>query len=605
MSTGESFTVQTKWMKACTGHGMVRNKCWAEKTQGREHWRDETEPGQTSGDVAVGWTTIASSEQASWGRYRGPFVDYPGTHGRAVSIPYRVALLIDATALLRCYARWRLRQLASEDPATAQQRQLFRLLRRAASTRFGQMHGFGRIRDVRTFQQRVPIRRYEDFWRDWWQPAFPCLSNISWPGLVRYFAVSSGTTTGDSKYIPVSGEMVSANRRAALDVLVHHLANRTDSCVLAGRNFVLGGSVDLVRHGRRIYSGDLSGIAANEVPWWARPRYFPPRSLAFISDWQQKMQRLAPLSLAADIRSISGTPSWLLMFFAQLALLKPELPPRSASWYPNLELCVHGGVNFAPYKAQFDAVFAGSRVDVREVYPASEGFIAIADRGNGEGLRLITDNGLFYEFIPADEANSPAPTRHWLEDIECGVNYAVVLSSNAGLWSYLLGDTIRFVERHPPRLLVTGRLSYGLSAFGEHLIGEELEAAIAKAARAIGGRSIEYAVAAEFPARAGDLGRHSFVIEIDPPADDEDATRFADALDRSLAEQNADYRAHRAGMHRPAVMAVVAGSFAKWMQQRSKAGGQNKVPRVIADWALFSSLQRFMCEHGYITGHCE
>jgi hypothetical protein len=338
------------------------------------------------------------------------------------------------------------------------------------------------------------------------------------------------------------------------------------------------------------------------VPWWARARYFPPSDLALIADWEEKMARLAPLSMQADIRGIGGTASWLLLFFARLAALRPDQPMRSTSWYPRLELCVYGGVNFTPYQPQFEAIFAGTRVDLREVYPASEGFIAIADRGIGEGLRLCDDNGVFFEFVPADEIGAETPRRHWLANIECGVNYAVVVSSNAGLWSYVLGDTVRFVDRSPPRLLITGRLSYSLSAFGEHLIGEELEAGIATAAHRIGCESREYSVAAEFPTQPGELGRHHFVVELDPPANDASVAQFAAALDAALAEQNADYRAHREGMRSPRITAVTPGSFTAWMQERGKAGGQNKVPRVIADKALFGSLLSFMREHHCIAG---
>jgi hypothetical protein len=511
--------------------------------------------------------------------------------------------MIDATPLLRGYARWRAAGLASEDAALAQQRQLLRLVRRARGTRFGRAHGLDRIDGVADFQAQVPLRRYEDFWQDWWQPTFPRLDNVTWPGRIPYFAASSGTTSGVTKYIPVSRAMLAANRQAALDILVHHLRARPDSRVLAGRNFMLGGSTDLVRHSGGVHSGDLSGIAANEVPWWARRRYFPPPRLALMDDWERKIRLLAPLSLAADIRSISGTPSWLLLFFARLSALRPNLPSRSTSWYPDLELCIHGGVNFTPYRAQFDAIFSGSRVDLREVYPASEGFIAIADRGGGEGLRLIADNGLFLEFIPVEEVGSPHPTRHWLGNVVCGVNYAVVLSSNAGLWAYLLGDTVRFVARRPPRILITGRLAYTLSAFGEHLIAEELEAAVAVAARAVSRQAGEYAVAAEYPDRSNPRGRHCFVVEL--PVDDRDARRFAQALDQSLAQQNADYRAHRAGMCSPRVIAVRPGGFVDWMQARGKAGGQHKVPRVIADQALFAALLAFMQERGHVRARSD
>ena len=502
--------------------------------------------------------------------------------------------MIDATPLLRQYARWRLRRLAAEHPPEAQQHQLRTLLRLAADTRFGKAHGFDRITTIEDFQARVPLRRYEDFWKDWWQPSFPTVTNATWPGTIPYYAATSGTTTGATKYIPVSRQMMAANRSAALDILVHHVAARPASRILAGRNFMLGGSTDLVRQAPGVFSGDLSGIAAANVPRWARPRYFPPPELALIADWDEKTSRLAEASLRADIRSLSGTPSWVLPFFARLAARRPDLPPRSTSWYPNLELFVHGGINFAPYRAQFQEIFAGSRVEMREVYPASEGFIAIADRTYGEGLRLILDNGLFLEFVPAEQIDSPNPTRHWIGAVETGINYAVIVTNNAGLWAYVLGDTVRFVSTTPPRVLITGRLSYMLSAFGEHLIGEEIEAAIQQAAQAVGTRIAEHTVAPVYPARPEQAGRHHFVVEPSTDAPDTDWSRFAATLDRALAQENADYAAHRVGMRAPIVTIVRPGTFAEWMRRRGKAGGQNKVPRVINDLDLFRDLLGFV-----------
>ncbi len=509
--------------------------------------------------------------------------------------------MIDVTPVLRAYANRRRRRLATEESVAEQQRQLLSLVRSARWTKFGRAHGFERIDSVTAFQSRVPLRRYEDFWCEWWQPSFPRLTDVSWPGTIPYFAATSGTTTGATKYIPVSRPMVAANRRAALDILTHHLAVRPDSRVLAGRNFMLGGSTDLVRQAAGIHSGDLSGIAANEVPWWARRRYFPPRRLALIADWERKVDLLAPLSLEMDIRGLSGTPSWVLPFLARLAALRPDLPVRSTSWYPDLELFIHGGVSFVPYRPQFEAIFAGSRVDMREVYPASEGFLGIADRAYGEGLRLLADNGLFFEFVPVDEIGAAQPTRHWLATVARGVNYAVVLSSNAGLWAYVLGDTVRFVSLRPPRVLMTGRLSYTLSAFGEHLIAEELEAAIQQAARRVTRQVTEYTVAAVFPTRPEERGGHSFVVEFASPVDEATIAHFAEALDRALAIENADYRDHRAGMRAPEVTAVGPGSFAAWMRQRGKEGGQHKVPRVIADQTLFAALQDFLRERGRVV----
>jgi len=505
--------------------------------------------------------------------------------------------MLDATPLLRLYARHRSARLAAENAADAQTHQLLSLVYRARSTKFGSDHGFSRIRSVADYQQRVPLRRYEDFWRDYWQSPFPRLTNLTWPGTIPYFAETAGTTTGRTKFIPVSRAINASNRRAALDVLTHHIAAQPSSRILGGKNFLLGGSTDLTRRAPGIYSGDLSGIAANEVPWWARPRFFPPRRYALLANWDEKIDRLTRLSLTQDIRSLSGTPSWVLLFFARLAELRPDLPRRSTSYFPNLELFIHGGVNFAPYRPQFEELLRGSHAEMREVYPASEGFVAIADRGYGEGLRLIADIGVFYEFVPAEEIDTPRPTRHWIGTVETGINYAVVLSTCAGLWSYVLGDTIRFVDLRPPRLMITGRLSYFLSAFGEHLIAEEIETAVAAAAAAIESQVTDFTVTPLFPTLPQERGGHVYIVEFATAVDKARVARFARTLDANLGSQNKDYRDHRAGsfgMEPPRVVAVAPGSFAAWMKAHGKLGGQHKVPRVIHDRALFHDLEEFL-----------
>jgi hypothetical protein len=382
-----------------------------------------------------------------------------------------------------------------------------------------------------------------------------------------------------------------------LDVVTYHLMRRPDSRMFGGRSFMLGGSSNLRELSPGVWGGDLSGIAGRTVPMWARLRYFPPRELETIADWETKIERLAPASLSADIRAIGGTPSWLLLFFEKLAEFRHLRDGRLVDYYPNLEMLVHGGVSFAPYRPLFERWLAGSRVETREVYPASEGFIAAADRGDGEGLRLVTDNGLFYEFIPFEELGKAEARRHWLGTIEIGVNYAIVVTTCAGLWSYLIGDTVRFLERDPPRLVVTGRTSYYLSAFGEHLVGDEIDAAVTAAAEAIGRGIKDYAVGAVFPQRDGEVGGHLFIVEFaegSPPA--EAIISFAERLDALLAEKNEDYESHRAGdygMRAPAVHVAGPGTFAAWMKSRGRLGGQNKVPRVINDPDLFANLRAF------------
>ncbi len=501
--------------------------------------------------------------------------------------------MLDATPILRLYARYRLAGLAALDPAIAQQRQLLSLVSRAKETRFGAGHGFARIRSVQDYQAAVPLRGYEEFWSAYWRGSFPVLNNVTWPGRIPYFALTSCTSAGITKNIPVSPELVWANRRAAVDLLVHHIANRPRSRVLGGKNFMLGGSTDLMQCAPGISMGDLSGIAVNEVPRWARSRYFPPRDLALIADWEEKIERLASRSLEEDIRTVGGTPSWLLVLFERLKASKPDAGGRLAGYYPNLELLVHGGVNFEPYRQRFHDLLQGSHAETREVYPASEGFIALADRGPADGLRLLLDNGLFFELVPAGELGSPNPTRHWIATAETGINYALIVTSCAGLWSYVIGDTVRLISLKPPRILVTGRTSYSLSAFGEHLIGEEIEGAVAAAAAAIGASVSDFSVSPIYPAQAGAVGYHLYAVEFSAPVPAADCAIFVQLVDEKLCAANADYTAHRAGalsMLAPQIKVLPPGTFANWMRSRGKLGGQNKVPRIILDAALFESL---------------
>lgn len=486
--------------------------------------------------------------------------------------------------------------LKREHAAAAQEFELRKLINKALGTRFGREHRFGQIRSVADFQARVPLRSYEELWEAYWRPNFPILRDVTWPGLIPYFAETSGTSTGRTKYIPVSPAMNASNRHAALDILVHHVRARPTSRILGGKTFILGGSTDLARPLPGVLSGDLSGIAAREVPFWARSRIFPPLDLAMERDWEKKVAILAEASLAEDIRAISGTPTWLLFFFDRLMDRHPQRPRRIQSFYPNLELIVHGGVGLAPYRSRFQELLRESTATLREVYPASEGFVAIADGKSGSGLRLVVDNGLFYEFVPKGEIGSSNATRHWIQDAEIGRDYALVVSSNAGLWAYVVGDTVRLIERDPPHIVISGRLSYFLSAFGEHLTGEEVELAVSAAAQSIALNVVDFTVAALMRARGDDVDAHLYVIEFVPrPPSERQRSTFVAALDAALIAANADYAAHRqAGqIQLPRIQLTRDGAFAAWMKQRGKLGGQHKVPRIMNDLAAFKELQRF------------
>ncbi len=502
--------------------------------------------------------------------------------------------MLDFTPVFKLYAHTRRRALTRQNAAKAQERQLAALLAQARNTRFGRDHSFSKIRTIADFQRAVPLRRYEAMWTDYWQKDFPNLLDISWPGKIPFFAATSGTTSGTSKYIPVTEAMNRANTRAAFDVLVHHLANRPLSRALGGKTFMLGGSTTLVKQTDGVFAGDLSGIAFRQTPPWFRGRTFPPPAISGEHDWEKKMDAIAALAPGEDIRIAGGTPTWLLRLFErQQALTQKDIQ----SLYPKLELLVHGAVNFKPYRERFAALLP--RVDFREVYAASEGFIALQDETPGEGLRVMADNGLFLEFVPISELDSASPTRHALADIAVGEDYALALSSCAGCWAYLIGDTVRFVSRDPPRLLITGRTSYFMSAFGEHLTGEEIENAVSTAAKDIGVFVTDFAMGAIHAVPPETKGRHRYVVEFAEPPPPESLWCFAAKLDDTLREQNDDYRHYRNGdilIRPPEIVLAPPGSFAAWMKARGRMGGQNKVPRVINDTNLFGHLQAFVSQ---------
>jgi hypothetical protein len=501
------------------------------------------------------------------------------------------------------YAARRARQLDRRPVEPLQRQTLLRLVRFAQHTRFGRDHEFARIHSVADYQLRVPLRDYESFWSEYWGEPFPYLQQATWPGRIPYFALSSGTTSGATKYIPVSRQMLASNQRAAFTALSLFLAAHPATPMFTGRLFFLGGSTDLQDLGRvrqqqgggaRGYSvlgGDLSGITTCEAPALLRPYTFPQSEVALIRDWEEKLRLLAEQSARLPITMLSGVPSWLLVLFEQLRRITGR--DTIAEVWPALRLVIHGGTRFDPYRSLFQRYLGSPQVRTLETYPASEGFIATEDPRHGL-LRLIPDHNLFYEFVPVAEIDSTGPTRHTVAEVETGVQYAVVLTTCAGLWSYKLGDTVCFERRDPPLLRFTGRTKYFLSAFGEHLISEEVERAIARAAEGTGAAVVDFHVGPVFPQTAGTPGRHRYLVEFAvAPAD---LSRFAAELDRALGQLNEDYAAHRLGdltMLAPEVVALRRGGFADWMRSVGKLGGQHKVPRMDNSGELTSTLSRF------------
>jgi hypothetical protein len=511
-----------------------------------------------------------------------------------------------ADAYFHAYSRRRVRRLDALAIAETQEATLLKLVRRAQGTRFGRDHCFATIGNIRDYQRQVLLRDYDVLWKDYWQPAFPRLRNITWPETIQYFALSSGTTTGTTKYLPVSRQLVASNKRAGLTSLAWFMAARPHARLFGGKLFLLGGSTDLTPPDPScpgILGGDLSGILAREVPAVLRPFQFPPLDIALLRDWERKLDLLAERSAALPITFVSGIPSWLLVLFERLQ----QVTGKSciADIWPTLQVVVHGGTSFEPYRSLFHQVIGNDDVQFLETYASSEGFLASEDP-RYRLMRLIPDHDIFYEFVPVDELGRDKPTRHTVADIVPGVQYAVVLTTCAGLWSYLIGDTVCFERRDPPLLRFTGRTRQFLSAFGEHLIGEEVERAIAQAATATGAAVTDFHVGPLFPESPRDPGRHRYLVEFaTPPLD---LGGFVSELDTALCRSNEDYQAHRVGdltMLEPEVVPVRRGGFADWLRSRGQLGGQHKLPRLDNSGRLTQDLAAWLGSHGLLADCAE
>lgn len=499
-----------------------------------------------------------------------------------------------ADAGLNRYAFSRVRELDAMDVAREQKRVLINLIRRARNTTFAKDHRFADIETVADYQQRVPLRTYEQMWRDYWEAAYPRLQGVTWPDYIPYYALSSGTTSGATKYIPVTREMLASNKKGGLTDLAFFLHEHPRAPIFRGKIFFLGGSTDLKPNEDGSLWGDLSGIAAKEVPDPLRPYFYPSPDVALMGNWEQKVKVLAEQSAKEPITVISGVPSWLLTLFDYL---KQVTGKRTiAEIWPNLQLVIHGGAMFEPYRNIFREVIGNDQVAFQDTYPASEGYVAVEDL-RYKMLRLLPDNGIFFEFVPADELGNEKPTRHWAGNLEPGVNYAVVMTTCAGLWSYVIGDTVRFERSDVPLLKFTGRTKYFLSAFGEHLISEEVEKAVAMAAEETDATVIDFHVGPVFPSRPKEPGHHRYLIEF--AREPQDLARFTQRLDEALHEINKDYVAYRVGsitMAAPEVRLVRHGGFGDWMKSKGKFGGQHKVPRMDNTGKITEEMSRFFAD---------
>jgi hypothetical protein len=473
--------------------------------------------------------------------------------------------------------------------ATVQETTLLGMVAAARDTEFGRAHGFGRIRSVAEYQERVPVREYLDF-RPLWERAIRGEADVTWPGRPRYWVKTSGTTAGD-KMIPVTPEALASHRKGGWDTFLLAVEQAGAEHLLGGPMLFLGGSTRLKPFGDGCLVGDLSGLVVRRLPPGIRGRYSPGPALSSIADWETRIEAVAALVAGQDLRLLSGMPSWVLILFERVARARQAAGRRLrdlGQCWPNLKVFIHGGVSFDPYRSLFDE-WMGRSIHRIEVYPASEGFVAV--QTEAAGLTLMLDYGIFCEFIPVEDLDSGRSRRHTVADVELGRQYAVALTSPAGLWSYLLGDTVRFTGRDPLRLQITGRTRHFVNAFGENVIVEEVERGLTEACRRTGAEVVEFTVAPRYPSHDEPRGGHDWLVEFRIPP--RDHGEFARILDETLIALNADYRAKRAGgvgMVAPRVVELPAGVFYRWMRNAGKLGDQHKVPRVTNDRAVAEAL---------------
>lgn len=474
----------------------------------------------------------------------------------------------------------------ANSPLQTQEAVFKKLLAGGANTIFGQDHNFDKISDYDDFKKAVPIRDYEGL-SSYIEKIIAGEKDVLWMGTPIYLCKTSGTTSG-TKYIPITKESMSNHIESARNALLCYIAESGNASFVNGKMIFLQGSPELDKSGN-IPVGRLSGIVANHVPSYLLKNRKPSYATNIMEDWETKVDAIVNETVSENMTLISGIPSWVQMYFEKL--LEKTGKKTIQEIFPNFSLFVHGGVNFEPYRNSFVKTI-GREVDTIETYPASEGFIAFQDSITEEGLLLVLNSGIFYEFIPADEYGEKNQKRISLVDVEMGVNYAIILNTNAGLWGYSIGDTVRFVSTSPYRIVVTGRIAHYISAFGEHVIAEEVDGALEEAARIHNVEIVEFHVAPEVQPQQG-LPYHEWFIEFAKQPDS--LKGFAEELDRIMQHKNIYYSDLIKGniLQTLKIAQVEQNGFIRYMKSKGKLGGQNKVPRLSNDRELANELAAF------------
>jgi hypothetical protein len=472
------------------------------------------------------------------------------------------------------------------DTAVEDQEAIFKeLIKTAKNTEFGKDHGFDSISNYEDFKKQVPVREYEQI-KPYIQKIKDGKHNVLWKGKPIYFAKTSGTTSG-VKYIPITKDSIPNHINTARDALLCYMAQTGNTSFAKGKLIFLSGSPILDRMGG-VPTGRLSGIVNHHVPKYLRSNQLPSYETNCIEEWETKLDAIVQETINQDMTLISGIPPWMQMYFDRLM---EKSGKKIGDLFPNFSVMVQGGVNFEPYRAKlYESI--GRKVDCIELFPASEGFFAFQDSQTEPGLLLNTNSGIFFEFIPAGEIFNDNPTRLSLRDVKVGENYALIISNNAGLWAYNIGDTVKFVSTRPYRLVVSGRTKHYISAFGEHVIGEEVEHSLMKAANEEGVKIIEFTVAPKVQQGEG-KSYHEWFIEFEnAPAD---MQAFAEKVDNNLRDKNVYYDDLIAGniLQRLVITPIKKNGFIDYMKSIGKLGGQNKLPRLSNDRKIADGMEEY------------
>jgi hypothetical protein len=491
---------------------------------------------------------------------------------------------------------WRI-EAWKNNPVDAQREVLQDLVTSAQYTEFGRKYNFSNLYNVRDYKNAVPVHEYDDL-KPYVERIMHGEQNILWNTPIYWFAKSSGTTSEKSKFIPISEESLQdGHYKASKDVLSLYYQFNPDSELLTGKGLVIGGSHTINPMNKEAQYGDLSAVLLQNSPFWGHWIRTPDLSIALMDEWESKIEKLAEITSKENVTSISGVPTWTLVLFRRILELTNK--KNMSEVWPSLELYMHGGVSFIPYREQFEKII-GKPIHYLEMYNASEGFFAAQDIPGTEGMLLFTDHGIFYEFMPVHEYGKPNPQTIGLNEVETGKNYAPVISTNGGLWRYLLGDTIQFTSLNPFKIKVSGRLKHYINAFGEEVIVDNTDYAISVASQKTGAIVNDYTAAPVY-FKEGSNGAHEWMIEFDKaPASLE---IFTTELDAALKSINSDYEAKRyrdIALGLPVVHALRKGSFAEWLRSKGKLGGQHKVPRLSNDRELIEEI--LFIDKNYLAG---